>query len=480
MSNGQRGAEAASRTYNRWVVLANVSLGTFMSTLDGSIANVALPTMANELRVPIHWVQWVLTAYLLTICATLPIMGKISDLVGRSKVYNYGFILFAIGSAFCGMSHTLGLLIASRIVQAIGAACLMSNSQAIVADVFSQGDRGRALGIVGTVVSLGSLTGPGIGGILVDRFGWPTIFWINIPIGIIGFVAGWFLLPKDKAREQREPFDFTGSALFIAGMIGFLYTVSNGQDLGWSSPAVLTGLLGSVALLAGFYLWETRVKHPMLDFSLYRIRPFAIGNVTALLSFVAMFFTNVMMPFYMQDVLGFTPERTGYTMMMYPLTMAVIAPFSGWLSDKIGSNALTTAGLIVNAAGFALLNSLSAQESAWVVGAHLAVFGLGSGLFQSPNNSSIMGSVPRPKLGTAGGLNALVRNIGMVLGISFSVSVYTTRLHQLSSGGQGAASDPDVILGALHTVFWTALAVCMLALIVSVRRLRRKRLEQAS
>ncbi|MFC0215733.1 MFS transporter [Paenibacillus chartarius] len=471
MSRNPHVSSAEPVPSNRWVVLANVSLGTFMATLDGSIANVALPTMSSELQAPIHTVQWVLTAYLLTICATLPIMGKISDLIGRSRVYNYGFIVFALGSAFCGLSQTLGVLIVSRIVQAIGASCLMSNSQAIVADVFPAKERGRAMGIVGTVVSLGSLTGPGIGGILVDRFGWPTIFWINIPIGIIACIAGSFLLPKDQVQERSKGFDFAGSALFIVGMVSFLYTISNGNEWGWTSPLTIGVLLVSFVILLCFYRWEVRLKQPMLDFSLYRIRAFRIGNMTALLSFVAMFFVNVMMPFYMENVLHFTPEHTGYTMMMYPLTMAVVAPFSGWLSDKIGPNALTTAGLVLNAIGFGLLSTLTVHESAWVVGLHLAIFGLGSGLFQSPNNASVMGAAPKPKLGTAGGLNALVRNIGMVLGISVSVSLYTTHLHML--GGDAAASDPLQMLGALHFVFWVALFVCLLALAVSLGRFRR-------
>ncbi|WP_410771732.1 MFS transporter [Fontibacillus sp. BL9] len=456
---------------NPWVILANVSLGTFMSTLDGSIANVALPTIAGELSAPIHIVQWVLTAYLLTICATLPIMGKISDMFGRSKIYNYGFLIFAAGSALCGLSNTLTLLIVSRILQALGAACLMSNSQAIIAEVFSSKGRGRAMGITGTMVSLGSLTGPGIGGILVEHWGWTSIFWINVPIGIIGFIAGWFFLPKDKNLKKNQPFDYTGSLLFMAGMIAFLYVISGGQDWGWLSPAVWIGGGLSLLVLIGFYYWEKRTRHPMLDFSLYRIPAFAIGNLTALLSFVALFFTNVLMPFYMHDVLGFSPAKTGYTMMVYPLVMAVVAPLSGWLSDRIGSYSLTTAGLLVNALAFGLLNTLSTQESAWMVGLHLGLFGLGGGLFQSPNNSSIMGSVPRDKLGTAGGLNALVRNIGMVLGTSLSISLYSSRLSYLRPISPG---EPEAALSALHTVFWTAMGICLLALLVSVQRLRTK------
>ncbi|WP_438447244.1 MFS transporter [Gorillibacterium sp. sgz5001074] len=461
-----------SAAANKWLILANLCIGTFMSTLDGSIANVALPTISTTVHAPVHDVQWVLTSYLLTICATLPIMGKLSDLLGRSRVYNFGFLLFAAGSALCAWSGTLPLLILSRIIQALGASCLMTNSQAIVAEVFTSGDRGRALGIVGTMVSVGSLTGPGIGGVLVDHYGWPSIFWINVPIGLIGFAAGLFILPKDRAAGRREPFDVAGSILFMAGIVSLLYTLSNAQDWGWSSASSVTGLTAAGLLLVVFYLWERRLAHPMLDFGLYRIRAFATGNVAALLSFVALFCINVMMPFYMEDVLGFSPEITGYTMMMNPLAMAIVAPLSGWLSDRIGPNLLTTAGLAVNALGFALLNTLGAGASAWQVGAHLVLFGIGGGLFQSPNNSSVMGSVPKPKLGIAGGLNALVRNVGMVTGIALSVSIYSTRLSQLGGGSRMAPGvSADLVISALHAVFWTAAGICVLALLVSVRRM---------
>lgn len=471
MIHGASESKRGVRLKSKWLILANVTTGTFMSTLDGSIANVALPTISSDMNVPITVAQWVLTAYLLTICATLPVMGNLSDRLGRTRVYNYGFLLFAAGSALCGLSESLETLIVARVLQALGAASLMSNSQAIIAETFASGGRGRAMGITGTMVSLGALTGPGIGGILVDRLGWPSIFWINVPIGLIGFAAGFFILPRSRKSGRTGPFDYTGSALFIAGSIAFLYTVSNGQAWGWSSAATLTGGVTATVLLAVFWLWEKRTVNGMMDFTLYRIPAFAIGNVTAMLSFIAMFFTNVMMPFYMQEVLGFNAELTGYTMMLYPLTMAVVAPFSGWLSDRIGSGALTTIGLSVNALGFGLLNTLSTDETPWTVGLHLCLFGLGGGLFQSPNNSSVLGAVPRAKLGSAGGLNALVRNVGMVLGTSLSVSLYSTRLHHLSDG----SPVPEAMMASLHTVFWTALAICLLALTVSVRRLRIKK-----
>lgn len=460
--------KTAAKAASPWLILANVSLGTFMSTLDGSIANVALPTISTSLDVPVHVVQWVLTSYLLTICAILPIMGKLSDLLGRGRVFNYGFIVFGVGSALCGLSSTLSVLILSRVIQAFGAACLMSNSQAIIAQTFSKQGRGRAMGITGTMVSLGSLTGPGIGGVLVEHLGWTSIFWINVPISIIGFIAGWFILPRQEQKPAREHFDYTGSLLFIVGIFFSLFVISNAQTWGWSSPAVIFGLVGSLVVLFLFFLFERKTANPMLDFSLYRIPAFAIGNLTAMLSFIALFFTNVLMPFYMIDVLGFSSAKTGYTMMVYPLVMAVVAPISGWLSDRMGPFWLTTAGLGVNALAFGLLNTLNQHESAWLVGMHLALFGLGGGMFQSPNNSSVMGAAPPSKLGTAGGLNALVRNIGMVLGTSLSISLYSTRLlHEQRAN----VSHQNAALASLHTVFWAAMGICLLALLLSVQRI---------
>ncbi|WP_035101768.1 MFS transporter [Aneurinibacillus terranovensis] len=464
----------SNKNQQRWWILANVSLGTFMATLDGSITNVALPTISSSLSVHLYIVQWVITAYLLTIASVLPIIGKLSDLFGRSLLYNVGFLVFTVGSGLCGLSHSIGMLIAMRVVQAIGAAFLMANSQAIVASTFPSTERGRALGITGTMVSLGSMAGPAIGGLLVGFLGWSSIFWINVPIGIVGFLAGLRILPKDKQAKTGEPFDYSGSLLYMAGIVTFLYTVSNSEVWGWGSLPSILGYAVSFIVLVLFYFRERFTKYPMLDFSLYRIQTFRAGSIAALLSFVALFCTNVMMPFYMQDVLNFSPHVIGYVMMAYPLTMALVAPFSGWLSDKIGPLFLTTGGLVINAIGFASLNMLSFEANSWIIAMHLAVFGIGMGMFQSPNNSSVLGAVPRNKLGSAGGLNALVRNIGMVLGTSFSISLFSYQLHKLT--GRIAqlkvegAQHPAAFLTSLHTVFWMAAGVCIVGAFVSASR----------
>ncbi|WP_232796611.1 MFS transporter [Kyrpidia spormannii] len=485
------GGRAPVPRVHKWWVLANVAVGTFMATLDGSIVNVGLPTISNTFHVRLASVQWVITAYLLTICALLPSMGKLSDQLGRGRLYNLGFALFAAGSALCAVSGSVEMLIGMRVVQAVGASLLMANSQGLVATTFGSRERGRALGIIGTTVSLGTLSGPAIGGLLIEHFGWPAIFWVNVPIGVAAFFAGWRILPKERSRVT-EPFDVPGAAMFAVGITGLLYAVFGAESRGWTSFPTVGGIVAALVILLFFYLREVRIPHPMLDFSLYRIRMFSTGSAAAFLSFVSLFCVNVMMPFFIQTVMHQSPAVTGYVMAANPVVMAVTAPLAGWLSDRIGPYVLTTGGLALNALGFVALNQLTAEVSPWVVAVHLAVFGFGQGLFQSPNNSSIMGSVPRAKVGLAGGLNALTRNLGMVFGISLSVSLFTYRLRVLSGAtgaGPGAVGpvgaggvaqpSPEVFMGAMHTVFWAAAMACALGAAVSSLR-NRPRGEQGS
>lgn len=456
----------------RWLVLANVSMAVFMATLDGSIANVGLPTISVNLQVPLHVVQWVVTAYLLAISATLPIVGKIADSLGRARVFNFSFLVFALGSALCALSPNIGVLISMRVLQAIGAAMLMANTQAIVVTTFPPEERGRALGITGTMVSIGSLTGPALGGFLLALFGWPSIFWVNVPIGFAGFVVGRLTLPRDARSHLPKSFDYLGSLAFMLAMITLLFTVSNVSVWGWASPLSMGGFVIAAALSAMLFAWERRVETPMLDFSLYRIRAFGFGSLAAFLAFVSLYCTVVMMPFYMQNALGYSTAVTGLVMSAYPITMAITAPLAGYLSDRLGPYFLTTGGLLINAIGFGLLNMLT-TAAPWVIAGHLAILGIGQGLFQPPNNSGVMSAAPRDKLGVAGGLNALVRNVGMVFGIALSMTIFLDRLrsmlgHSVPVGGVGVPL-PD-FLSALHMVFWFAAGACLAGMVASAVR----------
>ncbi len=450
----------------RWYVVAAVSIGTFMATLDSNIVNVAMPTIASQFQTNLSMLQWVVTAYLLTISSLLPVFGRLADMLGRKMVYSLGFIVFTIGSGFCGLAPNLWLLVAARVLQALGAAMLMANSMALVSSVFPPKERGKALGFTGTVVALGSLAGPALGGILIGLAGWRSIFFVNLPLGLIGCAAAFLVLPADIRSTEKETFDFGGALLFATGMISLLLAINNGADLGWTSLPVLTGLGVGALLLAAFGSVEGKVRHPMIDLSLFRNLPFLTGSISGFLSFVAMFANTMLLPFYLQRVLHLEPSRIGMLMMVTPFIMVFVAPLSGHLSDKIGPILLTTGGLTLTAGGLLYFSTLSATSSIWHVLPGLLLMGFGSGMFQSPNNTSIINAVPPQKMGVAGSINSLVRNLGMVTGIAFSVTLF----EGLGGSAVPAASEIPAFMSAYQVVMLVAMGIALIGVLISLSR----------
>ncbi len=450
----------------RWYVFLTVSIGTFMSTLDSSIVNVALPTIASELKVGLSTIQWVVSAYLLTISSLLLVFGRLADLLGRKKVYSLGFLIFTLGSFICSLAANIWILVAARVLQAIGASMLMANSAAIITAIFPKSERGKALGLTGTVVSLGSLTGPALGGLLIGIADWRSIFYINIPIGIVAYFLAKKILPKDELKGEEEKFDFLGAFTFTSGMILLLLGISNGEKWGWGSFPILLSIITGVILLLLFYWLEGIVKAPMVDLSLFTNRPFMLGNITGWLSFVAMFANTMLLPFYLQHVLDYSPSQVGILMTVFPITMAIVAPLSGHLSDKLGPVILTTLGLLLISFGLFYFSTLTESAKFYQIIPGSLLIGIGSGMFQSPNNSSVMSSVPLQKLGIAGGMNSLVRNLGMITGTIFSVSLFETL------GGVSVPQPNEIssFISAYHYVMWVAATIALVGAIISVNR----------
>ncbi|ERI90006.1 drug resistance MFS transporter, drug:H+ antiporter-2 family [Clostridiales bacterium oral taxon 876 str. F0540] len=461
---------------NRWLILAVVLIGPFMSTLDSSIVNVALPTIAKQLGVGVSAIQWVVTSYLIVISSMILIFGRIADLKGKKLVYQYGFLIFSIGSLFCGISKSISTLIISRIIQAIGASMTMSCSQAIITSVFPQNERGRALGLSGTTVALGTMVGPPLGGIMVGLFNWESIFLINVPIGIVAFLSGIKLLPKDS-KGMNENFDFLGAIFFSVTIVSLFWAMLRGEELGWKNIYILIGFAAAAISLIIFYFWEKRAKHPMLEFSLFHNKLFTISILCAFISFLTIFCTNIIHPFYLQNALKTNAQVAGMLMMVYPITVALVAPLSGYLSDIIGSEVLTLLGLGLTALGLLLLSFLNIHSSFLSIILRMSVLGMGNGLFQSPNNSLVMSTAPKNKLGIAASINALIRNLGMVFGIAFSLTLLYNRMsakigYTVVSFVEGRE---DVFVYAMKFVYRTAASICILGIILTLFRLIKRK-----
>ncbi|MDP3427176.1 MAG: DHA2 family efflux MFS transporter permease subunit, partial [Humidesulfovibrio sp.] len=308
-----------------WRAFSVAASGTFMATLDSGIVNTALPTVAQDFGASLPEVQWCVSGYFLVISCLLPLFGRMGDMYGRRRMYTLGFLIFTASSMLCGAAPNLLSIIGARVLQGLGAAMLMANGPAIIMAAFPGATRGRALGIIGMTVALGALTGPGLGGLLIQGFGWRSVFYVNLPIGLAGlWLAHRFLPPLERLRD--ETLDLLGAGLFAVAMTGLLLAMTHGRDWGWTSPQVLTCLGLAAVAFPCFVLWERRTSHPMLDLSLFHIWPFLSGNIVAFLSFMAMFSNAILLPFYLQGQLHLTPLMTGLVLSTLPLVMAVVSP----------------------------------------------------------------------------------------------------------------------------------------------------------
>lgn len=459
------------RLKSPWMIFVVTMLGTFMATLDSSIVNVALPVISSNFGADLAKIQWVVTAYLLTISSLLPIFGRAGDMFGRRRIFSLGFLVFTIGSIACSAADSVWLLVGARVLQALGASMLMSNAPAIVASAFPGKERGRALGMTGTVVALGSMSGPSIGGLVVGSWGWESIFYINIPIGILAFLAGQFVLPHDK-EHSREKFDFIGAGLFAAGMFLLLLALSEGHEWGWTSIHILIVLVAAISALTAFVYYETKTGNPMIDLSLFKCWPFSAGSLAGLFSFMAMFTNTMLLPFYLHSIMGLSPMQIGILITPFPLIMGITAPISGYLSERISAIYLTSCGLTITLIGLMYLTTLNADAALVQVAIAQAVMGLGNGLFQSPNNNSVLSSVPISKVGLASGINALVRNVGMVSGIASAVSVFESRQRQILDNILMPTAEQSVnaFLVAYHTALTVGACFAGIGLLISLSR----------
>lgn len=442
---------------SKWQVLLVVSLGIFMSTLDGSILNIANPTIASELAVELKQVQWVVTGYMLVITSSLLFFGKLGDRIGSEKIFSLGFAIFTLGSLFCGLASSLPTLISARVFQALGASMLMATGVGIVSNTFPAGERGKALGVTGSVVGIGNSSGPALGGFLIAHFNWPVVFWINVPIGILAVSLAFRYLPRQARIDDGNGFDPVGVLFFGLAAIILVLSIATGTSI---NPVLMA--LG-IGLLLLFYYLEKGNPHAMLDLELFKIKPFLYGNMMGFINYVSQTFMFFLLPFYMERLLQYSPSVSGLLMTIPPACMAVTAPLAGSLSDRIGPSKLTSISFFLVTAAFLLFSSMTAATGMERIIPGLVIMGIGLGSFGSPNNSSILGSVPKTKAGYTGGFIATIRNFGFSLGIAISASLFTW----FFTLQQQTLPYNEAYISASRWVYYIAASLALTGLIIS-------------
>ncbi len=414
----------------KWFILVNVLIGATMSALDVSIVNIAMPTLKTDFNVSMALVEWTAMAYMLTLTIFLPLFGRLADMYGRSKLYNTGFVIFSIGSFFCGMAPSMEFLIGARVLQAVGAGLLQANSVAIITAAFPASERGKAIGIQGAVQAVAMAIGPFVGGVLIAAIGWRYIFYVNLPIGAVGTLAGLMILPRDKVKEQKESVDYIGTALFSSGLLFLVMGFNKMVKLGLHSHTILLYFTLSAALLSLFIITEMKVKYPLIDLRMFKNFTFSAGNFTGMLSYYVLFAIMFLMPFYLERVVGYSVALTGGLLTPIPLAMAFVAPTAGSVSDKRGPRLMTTLGMLISALSCFLLMMLGdSAHLVYLVGI-MILLGVGMGFFTPPNNSAIMGAAPRDKLSVAGGILNMMRSLGLIFGVDISGLVFTSLEHK--------------------------------------------------
>jgi EmrB/QacA subfamily drug resistance transporter len=406
-----------------WVVFSAVAVGTFMATLDGNIVNVALPTLGAELGVSIERLEWIVSAYLLAISATLLAMGRLGDVLGHRAVFVTGMLGFTLGSALCGAAPGHAALVAARVFQALGASAMMAIAPAAVTAAFPRERRGQALGAMGTVVALGLTAGPPVGGLVLAHLSWRWVFLVNVPVGIAGAAWALRILPRRPAGE-RPRFDAAGAVLFAAALSAALLAV---DGLAAPRAAHLLLVLAAGLAAAGLVVRERRAPAPLLDAAVLGRRPVALGLAAGLLSYAAMFSQTFLTPFLLARVLRLGPGGLGLALSAVPVALSIASPLSGWLSDRFGGRALAAGGMVLLAAGLGSLSLAGPDVGLASAMIRLAACGVGMGLFQAPNNSAVMGALPRERLGSGGGLLATARNVGMAVGVAVAGSLFALR-----------------------------------------------------
>ena len=448
-----------------------------MASLDRNIIVIALPSIASELHTSLITLVWIAIGYWVVTASVLLTFGRLADMFGRVKLYNIGFALFTIGSTLCCVSQTGEQLIVFRVVQALGAAFLFSNSAAILTDVFPENERGRALGLNQISIVVGSVIGLTLGGFLTSYLGWRSIFWINIPIGLFATVWSYAKL-RELGTIRKEKIDWFGNATLSGGMVLLLVGITFGSFQIIDSIASILVILGGAALLTLFYFVEKKVSQPMFDLSLFNIKLFATSNMAIFLNALARGAFTLVMVFYLQGPsMRLDPLNAGIYLIPVSLALAIFAPISGWLHDKLKVQVFTPIGLIVSAVGFLMLAGIGETTSFYESIMPLVLVGAGMGIFASPNRATIMSSVPSHRRGVAAGISTTLVMTGSAFSIGLVFLVFTQVMpvdaaQSIFTGSFDAlhitGMEVDKFMISVHIIFFVSAIIMAISVIPSI------------
>lgn len=436
----------------KWTAFSVTALGTFMGGLDATVVLLALLPIAQDLHTSYVTIIWVVLAYLLATTALVLSFGRISDIYGRKRMFNVGFVVFTIASLLSGLSFSGLMLVGARVLQGVGAAFLFANGFAILSDAFPQNERGRAFGATSVIWGVASVVGIILGAVIVAYTSWRVIFLLNLPVGVAGTVWAYRALRESgHTSSEGESFDLPAAILFTGALTALLTGVTWGLLYGWHDPGTLLGLGTAPVLFAAFAVWEVKyARQPIIDFAFFRSRPFTFSVGANFLRATAVFSVNFLLVFYLEGIYGLSILTASYLIVPYAAALAVVGPFGGILTDRFGARRLCTLGLLLQLAATLLLSRLALDTSLWTLGAIETLFGVGGGLFWPGNAAMIMSHSPQKRFGIGSGIMNTFQNTGNVLSFAVSLVAITATI---SSGAVYA-----LFLGTLSGSLPTAVA----------------------
>lgn len=455
---------------NKWLTLISLGIGVFMSTLDSSIVNISLPNLVQNLKTDFATVQWVVIAYVLVLSSLILSIGRLGDMYDKKRIYLSGMVIFTIGSLLCGLAPGVYWLIAFRALQGLGATMMQALGMAMVTQAFPPEERGRALGIMGSIVSVGIAVGPPIGGILIGLAGWRSVFLVNVPVGIIGLIMVSNYVSSSLPPVKKQNFDYAGGFILFLTLGAYALGMTIGQNLGFSSNIVIVLFISAFAGIVIFVVAERRIRQPMVELSLFNNLFFSLSLLMGFLVFHVLA-CSFILPFFLELVKHYPAELVGMLLMVMPFFMGIIAPIAGGLSDRFGPRGISLLGLVAIGVGALVMSTIHKEVTPLGFVLRMAPFGIGMGLFQSPNNSAVMGSVPRHRLGIASSLLSLSRTLGNASGIPLMGAIFSIGVQKavgLPKGFDITTVPADAIVAGVNGTYRLAAYLIFTATCISL------------